>query len=209
MSIYTDYMDIESCNEGVFFISSSGKELKKEIKEGIKKFNNTEGMMNKIKKSFSQSYDRSMADKSRKFVKDKLKDSFSSGIVTVTYSDGNGGTYTNYEEYITGLYKGNLYRITLSYSANYSSLTSFYELDMSKCIIPIDIISLSLKSSTSGMDIRVNKNSISFEKLDSGSGYQNINSIIEKIIKETESKHSDLECSKGKLSSKVKFKKKK
>lgn len=177
----------EFLNEAVFFISKDGKELKKELKEGLKEFR-IKGLGNKLKAGFKSKYDTEIQKKSLNLIKNKINIIATSIVfVETVYQTINGVTTVQdyYYQEVYGFKKNKFYRIRLYLAPASSSMTIFEELDLGgKCIIPEKVFKLITDAYQGKGYIFIFKDKkVSFESISSHPADCQIitNSLVDKI----------------------------
>lgn len=209
MSVFANNIleEQEALQEASLFISSSGKELKKMLKEKFKE-EYTKGIGNRLKNNIkaTSDYDKEKAKNAAQFVLSKLNKGIActNYIYTISY-DGVSEDY--YRQNFYGFYKENFYKIILDYSPNGVYLVSLNELDMKKCIMPEDVILDCINAvKNKRYNPNIGKNKITFESL---GREEKISDILEKIVDKFNKSHTDMEATFGKLTNSIIFKKKK
>jgi hypothetical protein len=173
---------LAAINESFAYLTSDGKTLKSKIEELIDSTSSKEAG-SKFASQFMVNYDKEKAEKVSSFITSQ----FSGKAHASNIAEVGNLSAPSHLQYFLGIYKGNIYHITVDYRTYGVRLVSFKELEASKCIIPIDIIEKSLTTFGGDCNIIISKNSIKSSRI-KGSNKSN-NKAYNALIKYSNSKY--------------------
>lgn len=166
-NIAKDIAATSTVEEGFFFHSAEGKELKKKIKDIIhgqlvtgKKGG---GVLNNVVSSLAQQYSEKIAQGIVHDINQLSPNALHTPVIkvtTTTYVNDMPITTVDYLQDFALIYKNGAYSFTLEYATTGASLSWFNEVSFAKSIVPKDAVVYAYTKCPDDYVVTVNKNSI-------------------------------------------------